>query len=279
MPGPPPTSNNRPHEPLWALRGRRGSARLRSSSTSRSSGAADRRRAPPVARAPRTRARRNGRPRRRERGLASARETSRSPSRAPPQRSANPESASRPLGTSSASTGAAAAFIASIAARKAPLTGRARPVPSSASTITSAPSSARPRTRRTRRRRRGSRRPLRRRALEPLGRHDEQHAHRTSRRLREPREHEAVAGVVAGAAHDAERTSVGPAAVDDAQAPRRSAAHELVVRDAASLDRPPLQLANLRGAEDTLGKAFCQGFSSAAIILSPNSRLRRPCPT
>ena len=40
MPGPPPTSNNRPHEPLCALRGRRGSARFRSSSTSRSSGAA-----------------------------------------------------------------------------------------------------------------------------------------------------------------------------------------------------------------------------------------------
>ncbi len=72
-----------------------------------------------------------------------------------------PESASRPLGTSSASTGTRAALIASIATRNSSLTGRSRPVPSSASTTTSALRElARLERRRTRRRRRGSRRRL-----------------------------------------------------------------------------------------------------------------------
>ena len=97
-------------------------------------------------------------------------------------------------------------------------------------------------------------------SFEPLGRHHELNAHGTPGRLHEPREHEAVPGVVACAAHYAERTSPRPAAVNDAQGGGGSAAHELVVRDAAGLDRPLLQVANLRGAENTLGKSFCQGF-------------------
>ena len=56
--------------------------------------------------------------------------------------SGSPLSASRPLGTSSASTGLPLAFTASIASANSPAAGREVPVPSIASTTRSAAESA-----------------------------------------------------------------------------------------------------------------------------------------
>ena len=131
-----------------------------------------------------------------------------------------PVSASTPDGMSTAILIPAAAFIAAIAGRRGDAGDvRSRsPVPKSASTI----ASARRRAARAQRRRRRAqavarddrdqaqgvqraqhRRGVAARALDLLARRRQQHAHVGARERQVPRRHEAVAAVVAGAAHHA----------------------------------------------------------------------------
>ena len=157
---------------------------------------------------------------------------------------AAPVEASTPLGTSAATTGASRSLIASIAERAGSRGSPSNPVPRMASITTAAPSSAAGAEGLGRRARQalevGSRV-----ALKVGGVGEQEDADLAARVAQQPRGDQAVAAVVALAAHD----DVGPLGASGRGGgvgePAARALHELERRDALLLDRPAVGLAHL----------------------------------
>ena len=120
--------------------------------------------------------------------------------------SARPVVPSRPLGTSTASTGLPDALMAATTSAATPSSGRESPAPNSASTMTSAPAE------RSGRQRLDIRPPALshsgRIAVEPLARPRSADPHAIALLPQQPRRHKAVAAVVAGPAHHGDRRAL-----------------------------------------------------------------------
>ena len=156
-------------------------------------------------------------------------------------------SASRPEGRSTASSGRPEPFAAAIARAYAPATGRAMPMPKIASTITSS-SIASPSN--TPRAPAGSVELLAgapRVAREITGWRDGEHLGRDAARARDACADVAVAAVLARPGQHRDRARRGPERADRVGQRVTGARHQLVSRDAAHLDRAPIEFAHLSG--------------------------------
>jgi hypothetical protein len=99
---------------------------------------------------------------------------------------------------------------------------------------------------------------------EPPSGNDEQHLHGESSFMRQTRHHEAIAGIVSGAANDGDRPGGRPPSQQYEQRSAARAAHQVILRRSARTNREPLDLANLRCAPHGLRQAFRHGRQRGA---------------